>query len=74
MHRIQSLILMNSLKQVNITIKILSDTIDINNSLLEDSYTKSRLTRISNLLFQIITLEEKNIIWVKKKKIHFIFL
>lgn len=74
MHRIKSLILMNSSKQVNITIKILSNTIDINHSLLEDSYTKSRFTRISDLLFQIITPEEKNIIWVLKKKNSFYIL
>lgn len=48
-------------KQADITVKILSDTIDIIHPLLKDKNTKSRLTRIANLLFQIITPEEENI-------------
>jgi hypothetical protein len=49
-------------KQADVTVKILSDTIDLVHPLVKDKKTKSRLTRISNLLFQIITPDEENII------------
>ncbi|KAL5235890.1 hypothetical protein ACI65C_003300 [Semiaphis heraclei] len=48
-------------KQADVTVKILSDTIDIVHPLVKDKKTKSRLTRISNLLFQIITPDEETI-------------
>jgi len=47
-------------KQANVTVRILSDTIDIVYPLVKDKKTKSRLTKISKLLFQIITPDEEN--------------